>query len=110
MPSSIPDAPTLLGAAIKYLEEELMPELSGYHRFKTRVTINALSTIRRELELRDRQSADEHLRLIGLVGHEGEVPELSIELAEEIRSGAIAINDRTSARSRSAIVAGSLDD
>ena len=54
MPQSMPDAATLLGAAVKYLEDELMPTLDGYHRFKTRVTVNVLNTIRRELELRGR--------------------------------------------------------
>ncbi len=93
MPSSIPDTPTLLGVAIKYLEDELMPELNGYYRFKTRVTINVLSTIRRELELHGQQSAEEHSRLVKLLGHEGGLSALSVELAEKIRSGAIAIND-----------------
>jgi hypothetical protein len=93
MPSSIPDAPTLLGAAIKYLENELMPALEGYHRFKTRVTINVLNTLRRELELRGQQSADEHSRLVRLLGHEGQAPGLSMEIAEKIRTGAIAISD-----------------
>jgi hypothetical protein len=95
MPSSIPDAPTLLGAAIKYLEDELMPTLDGYYRFKTRVTINVLSTLRRELELRDRQSADEQSRLVRLLGHEGQGPELSVELAEKIRTGAVSIEDES---------------
>lgn len=94
MPSSLPDASTLLGAAIKYLEDELTPTLDGYHRFKTRVTINVLSTIRRELELRERQSADEHSRLVELLGHNGNLSELSIELAEKIRTGAISVEDR----------------
>ena len=56
MPKSMPDAPTLLKAAITYLEEELMPTLDSYHRFKTRVTANVLSTLKRELELRDSQA------------------------------------------------------
>jgi hypothetical protein len=93
MPSSIPDAPTLLGAAIKYLEDELMPALEGYHRFKTRVTINVLNTLRCELELRGQQSADEHSRLVELLGHEGALAELSAELAEKIRTGAFSIED-----------------
>jgi predicted transcriptional regulator len=93
MPKSMPDAPTLLKAAIKYLEDELMPTLDGYHRFKTRVTINVLSTIRRELELRDAQAISEHARLVSILGHDGDLEALSRELSECIRAGAIALDD-----------------
>src|SRR5271170_7618697 len=93
MPQSIPDAPTLLGAAVKYLEDELMPALDGYHRFKTRVTVNVLNTVRRELELRGAQAAAEGKRLAAILGHDGEVDALSIELSQRIRSGSIDLDD-----------------
>ncbi len=93
MPKSMPDAAILLKAAIKYLEEELMPTLEGYHRFQTRVTVNVLSTLRRELELRDTQAESERARLVAILGHDGDVETLSRELAERIRSGAIALDD-----------------
>lgn len=93
MPKSMPDAAILLKAAIKYLEDELMPTLEGYHRFQTRVTVNVLSTLRRELELRDTQAESEHARLVAILGHDGDVETLSRELAERIRSGAIALDD-----------------
>ena len=53
MPRSIPNPSTLLMVAAKYLEEELLPTLSGYHRFQTRVATNVLNIVRRELELRE---------------------------------------------------------
>jgi hypothetical protein len=90
MPSSMPDTPKLLTAAIKYLEDELMPELAGYHRFKCRVTANVLHTIRRELELRDEDAERERVRLSGLLGHDAEVKDLTAELAEKIRSGELS--------------------
>jgi hypothetical protein len=93
MPQSLPDAPTLLDAAVKYLEEELLPSLDGYHRFKTRVTANVLNTIRRELELRGKQAAAERARLAAILGHDGDVDALSLELSERIRLGAIDLND-----------------
>ncbi len=95
MPQSIPDIPTLLSAAVKYLEEELFPTLTGYHRFQTRVTINVLNVIRRELELRATQSAAERARLCAIVGHEGDVKALSDELSERIGTGAIDLNDES---------------
>lgn len=93
MPQSLPHVSTLLAAAVQYLEQELLPTLSGYHRFQTRVAINALSTIGRELELRSAQESQEHERLIALLGHQGNIEELSHELAERIRAGAIALDD-----------------
>jgi len=93
MPKSMPESRILLKAAIKYLEEELMPTLRGYHRFQTRVTVNVLSTVRRELELRDAQAESERARLVAIVGHDGDVEALSRELAERIRSGAIPLDD-----------------
>lgn len=93
MPRSMPDAPTLLSAAVKYLEDELMPTLDGYHRFKTRVTVNVLNTIRRELEMRGAQAEAERARLAAILGRDGEVEALSAELSERIRSGAIDLDD-----------------
>jgi hypothetical protein len=93
MPQSIPSASVLLTAAVKYLEEELLPSLSGYHRFKTRVTANVLNIVRRELELRDTQSAAERTRLCALVGHDGDTETLSAELSQLIRQGAVDLND-----------------
>ncbi|MGH7933710.1 MAG: DUF6285 domain-containing protein [Candidatus Binataceae bacterium] len=93
MPRSMPDAPALLSAAVKYLEEELMPTLAGYHRFQTRVTVNVLNIVRRELELRAAQAASERARLVALLGHHGEAEALSAELSDRIRVGAIALDD-----------------
>lgn len=93
MPSSFPDAPTLLRAAIRYLEEELMPSLTGYHRFKTRVTCNVLSMLRRELERREANAQREHARLVRLVGHGGDAVALNLELSDRIRAGTTAIVD-----------------
>ena len=93
MPQSIPKATVLLEAAVKYLETELMPTLDGYHRFQTRVTVNVLNTLRRELVLRGAQAEAERARLVAMLGHDGDVETLSVELAERIRAGAIAIDD-----------------
>jgi hypothetical protein len=93
MPQSFPDTSTLLSAVLKYLEDDLSPTLSGYHRFQTRVTINVLNIIRRELELRAGQSAAERARLVAMLGHEGDVQALSDELCGLIRRGEIDLTD-----------------
>ena len=93
MPNSQPDAANLIEAAIKYLDEELSPTLEGYHRFQTRVTINVLATVRRELLLRDKQAREEHRRLTALLNHNGKIHELNDELCRRIRAGEIAQDD-----------------
>lgn len=93
MPTSLPDAATLLKAAISYLEGELLPELSGYHRFKVRVTANVLATIKRELELQADHEIVENHRLVALLGHQDELPELNRELTEKIKTGAIKLDN-----------------
>jgi hypothetical protein len=95
MPRSIPTAATLLGAAAKYLEEELMPTLSGYHRFQTRVTINALNIIRRQLDLNEAHRSLERERLSAIVGHDGSVESLNDELCDLIRTDRINLRDPT---------------
>lgn len=77
MSNSVPPASTLLQAAARYLEEELMPSLEGYHRFQTRVTVNVLRMVERELILNAPQDAG---------------ADQSLELANDILSGRISID------------------
>ena len=93
MPASKPEATALLDAALDYLERELLPTLTGYHRFQLRVTANVLAQVRRELALEPAHADAERTRLISLLGHPGERDDLSRELAARIRAGDIALDD-----------------
>jgi hypothetical protein len=93
MSRSIPDVSTLLSAAVNYLEQELMPTLTGYHRFQTRVTANVLNIIRRELEMAAAFQSAERMRLAAITGHDGAVEALNEELCELIRTDRIDLND-----------------
>jgi hypothetical protein len=93
MPRSIPSASTLLNAAVRYLQEELMPTLSGYHRFQTRVTVNVLNIIRRELELGEIHEFEERQRLTALIGHDGPIDELNNELCDLIHADRINLDN-----------------
>lgn len=103
MPSSMPDAATMLKAAIQYLEGELLPELSGYHRFKVRVMANVLATIKREFELAAKHQELEGRRLTELLGHGGELTALNRELTEKIRNGAIPPDARLREHTRESL-------
>lgn len=93
MSEPVPDAATLLQAAADYLEGELLPTLEGYHRFQTRVTVNALRIVMRELQLAPAQRAAERARLAALLGHDGDADALEAELAAAVVDGARAIDD-----------------
>ena len=93
MPRSLPDATILLQAAAEYLQNELLPTLAGYHAFQTRVTINVLNTVRRELEQGPAMDAAERERLVGLLRRDGSLAELNDMLAAQIGNGEMALDD-----------------
>ena len=96
MSTRIPPTEVLLRAATDYLERELLPTLTGYHRFQTRVSINVLRTVMREGQLAAAFDATEHARLTALLGHAKDradpVPALNDELTEAIDSGRLALD------------------
>lgn len=93
MTAPVPDAATLLQAAADYLEGELLPTLEGYHRFQTRVTVNALRIVMRELRLAPAQRAAERARLAALLGHDGDADALEAELAAALVDGTRSLDD-----------------
>jgi hypothetical protein len=93
MPRSIPDATILLQAGAEYLQNELLPTLSGYHAFQTRVTINVLNTVRRELAQGQAMDEAERERLVGLLKREGSLEQLNDMLVAQIGNGQIALDD-----------------
>jgi hypothetical protein len=84
MADSVPPATTLLQAAARYLEDELLPTLEGYHRFQTRVTLNVLRIVERELRLEGERDGD------GGCGGDPHAGRLA--LAEAIRGGELPID------------------
>lgn len=93
MSTFVPDAPTLLRAAADYLEAELLPTLDGYHRFQSRVTLNVIRIVIRELELAPALREAERARLAALLGHDGELDSLDAEFACAIADGHRALDE-----------------
>jgi Domain of unknown function (DUF6285) len=50
---SVSDRDILLGGVIDYLDKQLRPTLRGEHRFVTRVAVNVLAIVQRELRAAD---------------------------------------------------------
>lgn len=83
-----PDATELLAAIREFLEHDVMNATEGRVRFHTRVAVNALGMLERELQFGDELAAAERERAIRLLGHDGDLRALETELAAGIRDGA----------------------
>ena len=66
-----PSAALLVTAVREFLERDVMPATEGRVHFHTRVAVNVLNTVARELELGDGFAADERRRAAALLGHDG---------------------------------------
>lgn len=86
-PHDAPTAAQLVEAVREWLESEVFPAVEGRLQFHTRVAVNVLGMVERELELGPRQ-ADAHARRLETLGVADDC-----ELAEAIRRG--AFDDRT---------------
>jgi hypothetical protein len=99
MPAFVPPAATLLQAAADDLERDVLPALAGFPRFRTRVIVNLLRLLTRELALADAADAAELARLQALLATgSDDLPALRAELARRIDDGAIDLADEALVR------------
>ena len=84
-----PSARELVIAVREFLERDVMAATEGRVQFHTRVSVNVLNIVARELELGDGLAGQERERAAALLGHAGDADELERELATAIRSGAL---------------------
>src|SRR5947209_4253838 len=87
-PHDVPTAAQLVEAVREFLERDVMAATEGRVQFHTRVAVNALNMVQRELELGPAQAAA-HRSALGRLGVADEA-----ELAAAIRSG--RLDDRRS--------------
>jgi len=81
IPHDIPDAAGLVEAVREFLEGDLLPSLEGRQQFLTRVSVNVLRMVERELTLGPEQ-ASEHAAGLAALGMPDEAA-----LATAIRNG-----------------------
>jgi hypothetical protein len=84
-----PTAVELIEAIRDFVEHDVLPAVDGRVRFHARVAVNALGMLERELRLGAELDAAERARLAELLGHDGDVPALTAELARRIRDGGL---------------------
>lgn len=88
-----PTAIELVEAVADFIRNHAMPQLQGHAAFHARVAANALDIVKRELEVAPTANAEEISRLKELLGCEGNLEELNLELCNRIRDGQIALGD-----------------
>ena len=92
MPDDRPTAAELVDAVTEFLETDLQPALEGRLAFHTRVAVNALRIVRREMdvgpELDAVRSAGLRELLAPAAPDGASTRELEVELAHRIREGA----------------------
>jgi len=82
-PHDMPSAAGLVEAVREFLERDVMPATQGRVQFHTRVAINVLNIVQRELEDGPAQ-AEQHEKGLQQLGFSSEQ-----ELADAIRAGAV---------------------
>ena len=90
-----PTAAELVRAVRDFLKTQMLDKLEGSAQFQTRVSINVLAIVARELELGPALDRAEQARLEQLLGIEGSLTELQASLARGIRDG--SLDDRRDA-------------
>jgi len=90
-----PTAAELLQAVREFLERDVMAATEGRVQFHTRVAVNALGMIERELTDGPAFAAAERERAAAVLGHDGDPRVLERELAARIRDG--SLDDRLDA-------------
>jgi len=85
--TNVPPAVELVAAVAGFLEREVQPALDGRLSFHTKVAVNALRIVERELAEGPAAASVELARLRELTGADGDLHTLNTVLAERIRTG-----------------------
>lgn len=89
------DRPTpseLIGAVAAFLKNVVAPETQGALSFNARVAANALEMMKRELDTAPAEDAAEHERLRAILGQDGSLYDLNVELCRRIESGEVDLS------------------
>src|SRR5438093_6960524 len=90
--SDLHDRPTvdeLIVAVREFLERDVMAATEGRVQFHTRVAVNVLGAVSRELTDGPAADATERAFLRDILGHDGDLRALNAELAARIRDGSL---------------------
>lgn len=95
MPTNRPDMKELVEAVREFLETKIQPAMDGQLSLHTRITVNMLKIVERELSLGPGLEQEELARLEALLGRKGTLTELNAELCEKLRKNEINYQDES---------------
>ncbi|MES2032848.1 MAG: DUF6285 domain-containing protein [Pseudomonadota bacterium] len=84
-----PTSSELIEAVIRFIEERAAPQLKDRDAFLARVAVNALNTVKREIEQGPAAEAQALERLKAILGRDGTWAELNDALCTGIEDGSI---------------------
>jgi hypothetical protein len=87
MPTNRPDKKELVEAVREFLENKVQTAVEGQISFHTRIAVNMLKIVERELTLGPNLENEERERLHALLDREGTLEELNVVLCEKLKSG-----------------------
>jgi aminoglycoside phosphotransferase (APT) family kinase protein len=90
----MPRLDELVESVRDFLRAEVMSETSGRTNFLVRVAANSLDVVYRDLLVGERHRAEEHRRLVALLGGTGSLSELRWQLVHGLRDGSIALDHK----------------
>lgn len=91
----LPTVAELVEAVREFLDAEIFPAVEGRKHFHTRVAVNVLAIVQRELEHGPAADARERARLGTLMPDaDGSLAELNLELAARIREDTLGVGRR----------------
>lgn len=93
MASPRPTIDELLEAVQEFLERKIIGTVDPHRAFHTRVAVNVLALVRRELRLGPQFAYREHERLRTLLGSDGSIEELNGELCRRLRDSRMDYRD-----------------
>jgi hypothetical protein len=93
MAASRPTTDELLEAVQEFLETKIIDVVDSHRAFHTRVAVNVLALVRRELRMGLHLAHEEHERLRSLLGTDGTIAELNDDLCLRLRDTSIDYRD-----------------
>ena len=87
-----PSPSELIGAVAAFLKNVVAPETRGALSFNARVAANALEMMKRELDTAPAEDAAELARLQALLGQDGSLFDLNVELSRRIEAGEVDLS------------------
>ena len=87
-----PSPSELIGAVAAFLKNVVATETQGALSFNARVAANALEMMKRELDTAPAEDAAELERLQALLGRDGSLFDLNVELSRRIEAGEVDLS------------------